>query len=51
MFDPPNPRVHCVVLDWNKTALSSSSSCGPEPVSGWTSDRLDGDVLAHVGLD
>lgn len=38
-------RMEWICLDWNESALSVYRSIGAIPVSGWTVQRLDEDVL------
>lgn len=42
-------RFEWSVLDWNQRAIDFYRSFGAEPVDGWTTYRVTGEVLAKLG--
>lgn len=44
-------RMEWSVLDWNELAIDFYAGLGAQPMSGWTTWRLDGEALAALGLD
>lgn len=42
-------RVEWVCLDWNEPSIGFYRSLGARPLSGWTTFRLEGDALKHLG--
>lgn len=43
------PRLEWAVLNWNQLAIDFYNSIGAQPMSEWTTMRLSGDALAHLG--
>ena len=42
------PRLEWTVLDWNAPAVGFYRAIGAEPMSEWTTQRMDGDALAAL---